>query len=85
MLDLQIWRVKNSQIWSQTYIIITFNINFQVQSTPGKVHLKFKLHILGFLLSVCWVLGIRKEKSASNNRVTNSTRNRTWNSGLLIQ
>ena len=77
--------LKLTNFWSQTYIIIAVNINFQVNSTPGKVHFKFKLRILGYRLSVCWELGIRKEKSASNNRVTNSTRNRSWSSGLLIR
>ena len=77
--------LKLTNFWSQTYIIIAVNINFQVNLTPGKVHFKFELRILGYHLSVCWELGIRKEKSASNNRVTNSTRNRSWSSGLLIR
>ena len=56
---------------------------------PGPIvtwesHFKFELHILGLCLNVCWVLGIRKEKSASNIKVTNTTRNRSWSSGLLI-
>ena len=59
MLNLQIWRVKNSQIWSQTYVIIAVNINFQVHTTPGKVHLKFELRILGLHLSV---LGIGNQE-----------------------
>ena len=69
---------------SQSYINIAYIINFQVQLTPGKLHFKFELCILGLCLSVYWVLGIRKKKSASNNRVTNSMRNRSWSSGLLI-
>ena len=75
---------KLSDFWSQSYINIAYIINFQVQLTPGKLHFKFELHILGLHLSVCWVLGIRKEKSALNIRVTNTTRTRSWSSGLLI-
>ena len=40
--------------------------------------------ILGICLSVCWVLGFRKEKSALNNRVTSTTRYKYWHSGLLM-
>ena len=75
---------KLSNFWSQSYVNIAYIINFQVQSTPGNIHFKFELHILGLHLSVCWVLGIRKERHASNIRVTNTTRNRSWSSGLLI-
>ena len=76
---------KLSDFWSQSHVIIAYIINFQVQSSPGKIHFKFELRILGICQCVCWVLGIRKEKSASNNRVTNTMRNRYWSSGLLIR
>ena len=76
---------KLSDFWSHSYVIIAYIINFQVQLSPGKIHFKFELHILGLCLSVCWVLGIRKEKSASNIRVTSTMRNRSQSSGLLIR
>ena len=60
MLDLQTWSVKNSQIWSQTYVIIAYIINFQVQSTPSQVQIKFHLYIFGIHLQINWVVELRK-------------------------
>ena len=74
---------KTLRFWPQSYIIFAYIINFQVQLSPGKIHIKFELRILGLYLSVCWVLGFRKEKSVLNNRVTNTMRYRYWSSGLL--
>ena len=37
---------KLSDFWSQTYVIIAYIINFQVQSSPGKIHLGFTMGIL---------------------------------------
>ena len=60
-LDLQIWRVKNSWIWSQSsYVIIAYIINFQVLSTPGQVRIKFHLYIFGIHLRINWVVELRK-------------------------
>ena len=59
-LDLQIWRVKNSQIGSQSYIIIAYIINFQVQSTPGQVQIKFHLYIFRIHLQLNWVVELKK-------------------------
>ena len=59
-LDLQIWRVKNSQIWSQSYVIIAYIINFQVLSTPGQVQIKFHLYIFRIHLRINWVVELRK-------------------------
>ena len=51
---------QNSQIWSQSYIIIAYIINFQVQSTPGQVQIKFHLYIFGIRLQINWVVELRK-------------------------
>ena len=53
-------------------------------ASGGSWSMRSLICILGLHLSVCWVLGIRKEKSAVNIRVTSTMRNRSWSSGLLI-
>ena len=60
MLDLQTWSVKNSQIWSQSYIIIAYIINFQVLSTLGQVQIQFTLYLFGIRLRINWVMELRK-------------------------
>ena len=60
MLKLQIWSVKNSQIWSQYYVIIVYIINFQVLSTQGQVQIKFHLYIFGICLRINWVVELKK-------------------------
>ena len=41
---------KLSKFWSQSYVIIAYIINFQVQSTPGQIQIKFTLYIFGIHL-----------------------------------
>ena len=60
MLDLQTWSVKNSQIWSQSYIIIAYIVNFQVLSTPGQVQIKFHLYIFRICLRINWSVELKK-------------------------
>ena len=51
---------ENSQIWSQTYIIIAYIINFQVLLTPGQVQIKFNLYIVGVCLQINWVVELKR-------------------------
>ena len=46
--------------WSQSYIIIAYIINFQVQSTPGQVHIRFNIYIFGICLRINWVVELKK-------------------------
>ena len=60
MLDLQVWSVKNSLIWSQPYVIIAYIINFQVLSTPGQVQIRLTLYLFGIRLRINWVVELKK-------------------------
>ena len=42
------------------YIIIAYIINFQVQSTPDQLQIKFALYIFGIHLWINWVLELKK-------------------------
>ena len=77
-LNLQIWRVKNSQIVSQSYIIIAYIINFQVQSTPGQVQIKFHLYIFGIRLRLNWVVELKKVSRTTASLALRGTGPRAW-------
>ena len=66
MLDLQNWSVTNSwHFWSQSYIIIAYIVNFQVQLTPGQLQIKFALNVFGIRLRINWVLELKKVSQTS--------------------
>ena len=51
---------KLSEFWYQSYIIIAYIINFQVQSTPGQLQIRFALYVFGICLWINWVLELKK-------------------------
>ena len=51
---------KLLEFWYQSYVIIAYIINFQVQSTPGQLQIKFALYVFGLCLWINWVLKLNK-------------------------
>ena len=76
---------KTLRFWSQFYVIIAYIINFQVQSTPGQIQIKFTLYNVHIWYMPMNQLDCGIEESVLDICVTGTVRYRSQSAGLVIQ